>query len=174
MGGAVLYASALILASGVFATEYRVDQNAPNAADTNPGTKEALFKTISAAAKIVKPGDTVTVGPGIYRECVSLAVSGKEGAPILFQSQEPHKAVICGSDEITEFKDEGGGVWSFPAMELKPGLYQPDRWVYADSCPLERIATRDRLTPGSFHFDCEKMLCNNNCHCDLFRNRFGW
>ena len=39
--------------------------------DGNPGTKAKPFKTISAAAAIAQPGDTITVHEGVYRERVN-------------------------------------------------------------------------------------------------------
>ena len=56
-----------------------VEAGDAKAADTNPGTKESPFKTISAAASKAQPGDEVLVRPGIYREAVTLNVSGEEG-----------------------------------------------------------------------------------------------
>src|SRR4030042_6687877 len=43
---------------------YVVDQAAPGAADTNPGTEEQPFKTVQHAADTARPGDTVYVMAG--------------------------------------------------------------------------------------------------------------
>ncbi len=48
----------------VRAATYVVDQAAPGAADTNPGTEEKPFKTIQHAADAAKRGDTVCVMAG--------------------------------------------------------------------------------------------------------------
>ena len=94
------------------AVELYVNQKDAKADDKNSGTREEPLKTISAAAKIVKPGDTVTVAPGIYREAVTLTVSGEKDKPIVFRSEEPLKAVISGSDVLANLKPESPGVWS--------------------------------------------------------------
>jgi hypothetical protein len=39
--------------------------------DGNPGTEARPFKTISAAASVAGPGDTITVHEGVYRERVN-------------------------------------------------------------------------------------------------------
>lgn len=78
-----------------------VDGNHPTAADTNEGTEGAPFKSISAAATRVKPGDTVIVRPGIYRERVAPARGGVEGRPVTFRADPPGKAVVRGSDPWT-------------------------------------------------------------------------
>ena len=137
------------------ATELYVNQKDPKAADTNPGTKDQPLKTISAAANIVKPGDIVSVAPGIYREAVTLTVSGEEGKPIVFKSEEPLKAVISGADILSEPKDEGLGIYSYPFAPLRrcTELGGDPQWVYLDGLPLERAETRDRLIPGTFYQD---------------------
>ena len=52
--------------------------------DKNPGSEKAPFATIGRAAAVVRPGDTVKIGPGIYREQVNFRRSGKKDAPIVF------------------------------------------------------------------------------------------
>ncbi|OGV72467.1 MAG: hypothetical protein A3K19_16620 [Lentisphaerae bacterium RIFOXYB12_FULL_65_16] len=136
---------------------YIVDNRNPAADDSNPGTEEKPFKTISAAAKAVLPGDAVLVSPGTYRESVRIETSGTEGRPIMFKSKEPLKAVVSGADVMENPTDEGMGVWSYaiPAPYLRDCQYTggDPQWVYMDGQPLERANTRDRLVPGSFHLD---------------------
>ena len=53
--------------------------NGASGSDTAPGTSPALaFKTIGRAAAIAKPGDLVSVGPGVYTETV--VIDGFAGA----------------------------------------------------------------------------------------------
>jgi len=59
---------ALAVATAANATEYVVSLQGR---DTNPGTREAPFRTIQRAADAAQPGDTVTVREGIYRERVN-------------------------------------------------------------------------------------------------------
>ena len=68
-----------ILAATVLAAPARelvVDGSAPGAADNGPGTAAAPYRTIGAAAAAARPGDTVRVKAGIYRESVRLSRSG--------------------------------------------------------------------------------------------------
>ncbi len=53
-----------------------VDQANPKADDKNAGTLEAPFKTIQAAVDKAKPGDTIEVRKGVYREGVHMRHSG--------------------------------------------------------------------------------------------------
>jgi len=137
-----------------------VDQKAVGAADTNPGTRARPFKTISAAAKRVQPGDTILVRPGVYHEAVHLTVSGTESHPITFRSETPQAAVIDGSDVVTGFKPETAGVWSFPAPNIVPlghddnaGEWTPGDVVYLDGTPLTRVSDKAALIPGTYLLD---------------------
>ena len=135
-----------------------VDNRAVNAADNNPGTRARPLKTISAGAKIVKPGDTVLVRPGIYREAVNLTVSGTEGRPITFQSETPGAAIVEGADITTNIKPEMSGIWSFAAPDLAPtpGGFAPGQQVYIDGAPLEFVTEIKNLTPGTYALDYDR------------------
>ncbi len=71
-----------MLPSPAWAATYYVDANNPSARDSNPGTQAQPWKTIGKAAGLLKPGDTVLVKPGVYRELVILSKSGTAANPI--------------------------------------------------------------------------------------------
>ena len=56
----------------------------PEGSDKNPGSAKAPFATIARAASAAKPGDTVRIMPGVYREQITFRKSGKKGAPVTF------------------------------------------------------------------------------------------
>ena len=59
------------------------------------GSKDRPYKTIQEAIDAAKPGTTVLVREGQYRENIEFDVSGKKGAPITLKSADgPGKAVI--------------------------------------------------------------------------------
>lgn len=75
---------------------YHISDN--SGSDSNDGlTTQTAFQTISKAAAFVKPGDTVLVYPGIYRERISPVNSGSSTAGIKYISTEKGKAIIRGS-----------------------------------------------------------------------------
>jgi len=80
------------------ATTFVVDQAAPGAVDSNPGTEEKPFKTIQHAADMAKAGDTILVMEGHYPERVKVRTSGVEGRPITFRAMPRWSAVIGGFD----------------------------------------------------------------------------
>ena len=144
-----------LLAAPAPAATLIVDQKASTAADTNPGTRTRPLKTISAAAKLVKPGDTVLVRPGVYRESVALTISGTEGRSITFQSETPYAAVVDGADIISAFTPDAPGVYSFAAPDLpaSAGEFDPGQQVYINGEPLERVTDPAHLSPGTFLLD---------------------
>lgn len=72
------------LAPGLHAATYHVAQTAA-ASDENAGTEAAPWKTISRAAlaRELKPGDTVLIRSGVYRESVAVTVSGSQNTWIV-------------------------------------------------------------------------------------------
>lgn len=72
----------------------------PSGSDSNPGTKEFPWKTISKAANSVQLGDTVFIREGIYNEAVSFRTSGTELLPIKIFAYPGEKPVIEGNNEL--------------------------------------------------------------------------
>jgi hypothetical protein len=77
---------------------YVVDQAAPDAADTNPGTEQQPFKTVQRAADAAGPGDIVYVMAGTYDERVKVKTGGTEGKPIAFVAKPRHSVAVAGFD----------------------------------------------------------------------------
>lgn len=69
------------------------------------------FRRINEAAKVAKPGDTVLVAPGVYREYVDPIFAGEPDARITYKSTEPLAAVITGAERITSWKHYQDNVW---------------------------------------------------------------
>ena len=66
--------------------------------DVNSGTIDNPFRTIQRASNTAKPGDTILVQPGIYRERVSPPIGGSSSSlPITYKSVVPQAAIIRGS-----------------------------------------------------------------------------
>jgi hypothetical protein len=87
---------------------YVVDQAAPGAADTNPGTEERPFQTVQHAADVARPGDTIYVMAGQYDERVKVKAGGTEGKPIAFLVRPRRSVTVCGFDlEASQIRVEG-------------------------------------------------------------------
>ena len=97
------------------------------------GTKERPFKRINEAAKVARPGDTVSVAPGVYREYVNPVNAGTEDARILYRSEEPLGAVITGAERLTGWKQLDNGLWTARVDNGVFGNYNPyTTYVYGD------------------------------------------
>jgi hypothetical protein len=84
--------------SRVEGATYVVDQAAPGAADSNPGTEEGPFKTIQHAVDTAKAGDKVLVMAGKYEARVKVSTSGAQGQPIALQAIPRWSVVVGGFD----------------------------------------------------------------------------
>lgn len=90
------------------------------------GTREHPFKTISQAADAARPGDTVWVAPGVYREWVNPKTGGTDAQhPVAYRSTEPLAAVITGAEVVKCWQPLGGGVWTARIANGVFGEYNP-------------------------------------------------
>jgi len=79
----------LCACTGAFATEYFV---ATNGLDTNPGTIDQPWLTITHAMSAMAAGDTISVRAGTYNEDLRPRVSGNAGAWITIRSYDGDRA----------------------------------------------------------------------------------
>ncbi|MBK1876118.1 right-handed parallel beta-helix repeat-containing protein [Pelagicoccus mobilis] len=81
----------------------------PAANDEGSGTIEEPFRTISRAALLAQPGDTVRVFGGVYRERVAPARGGTAERRIVYEAAKGERVVVTGAD-----------VWR-PQWRVEPG-----------------------------------------------------
>lgn len=149
---------AMFLVGQANARDWIVDTAHPAATDDGAaGTREAPLKTIGAAALRVAPGDRVLVQPGIYRETVVLSISGRPEAPIVFEGEVPHAAILSGADPVPAelWTESEPGIWrtDWPDLRRWKLPVHNGEWVYADGVPLLRADTPGELLPGQFWLD---------------------
>src|SRR5689334_21722924 len=92
---------AWLAAAPLQAANYEVAQRHPQASDDGPGTRERPWKTLSKAAASARPGDTVLIRDGVYRERVLINASGTAQAPIRFEAAPGEQVVLTGADRLT-------------------------------------------------------------------------
>lgn len=68
--------------------------------DSNSGTLENPFRTISKAAGIMQAGDECVIRGGIYREIITPLHSGTEQQPITFKAYEEEEVWVDATDNI--------------------------------------------------------------------------
>ena len=89
------------------------------------GSRETPFRTIGEAARIARPGDTVIVGPGIYREYVDPANGGTQEHPIVYRSERKGGAHITGAEPVKNWEKLEGNVWMARIPNGVFGEYNP-------------------------------------------------
>ena len=103
--------------------EYHV---AVTGCDSNYGTKDQPFRTISRAASLAMPGDRVIVHEGEYREWVKPAQGGTGSVSrITYEAAEGERVVIKGSERITSWEPVEGSVWKAVLPNSFFGTYNP-------------------------------------------------
>ncbi len=140
---------------------YNVSQTV-NAADSNSGSTDSPMKTILAAVRKAKTGDTITIHAGTYREAVQVTQSG-----ITVEGSAGENVVITGADNLTSAqweKDASQGIWRF-----KPWTYSPEplffpnspgnelrgrtEQVIVDGKLLRQVLRKSEMQPGTFCAD---------------------
>ena len=94
--------------------------------DSDAGDRRNPYLTISKAAQVAMPGDTVTVHPGTYREWIKPVRGGEgEGKRITYRAAAGEKVIVKGSDRITSWTRQGAGVWKVELPNAFFGDYNP-------------------------------------------------
>lgn len=132
-----------LLAFGCAATaRTEVVHVAPGGKPAGAGTTQAPLATIQEALDRAKPGDTVRVAAGVYRERVVFKNGGEHSKPVTLQG-EPG-AVLDGSEPVSlDWK---------PAPDVAPGAFRatvafPVFTVVADN-KIVAMLREDRVEPG--------------------------
>lgn len=124
----------LILSFGLLhAKEYHV---AKTGLDSNIGSKEKPFLTISKAAKIALPDDIITVHEGVYREWINPENGGlNDRQRIVYQAAKNEVVWIKGSEVVNTWKKFKNNVWKVTI----------DNRIFMDFNPYQEILKGDWL-----------------------------
>jgi hypothetical protein len=161
----LLFASAI----SVPAATYQVAQRDPRANDDGDGTPARPWKTVSEAAKKVRPGDKVIISDGVYREQIVVRTSGTEGAPILFEAAPGAHVVLTGADHLSGWEKIGASLpiyripWTNRFIAWSANMTHPDdkyhrligrcEQVAIDGYLLRQTLDSNQLAPGAFYVD---------------------
>ena len=142
--------------------------------DTGTGSEDAPFLTIGRAAAEARPGDSVVIHTGTYREEISLNRGGvAEDARIAFTSAPGEMAVIKGSEAVAAWKPEGGSVWRADVPDIIFGSFNPfatpisgaqylgAAWrhlgeVYLDGIALAEQPSREAVADGAHRWFAQR------------------
>ncbi len=114
-----------------FAREYHVSIQGSDAA---VGTSLHPFKSITAASRVARAGDTITVHAGTYREWIDPLFGGTSDLTrVLYRAAEGEKVEIKGSEMIKGWQKQEKGVWKVTVDNSLFGAYNPyQEWVQGD------------------------------------------
>lgn len=116
-------AGIIALATVVHAAEYHV---AVIGNDNNPGSRAAPVRTIQRAAGLARPGDTITVHQGVYRERVAPPRGGTSNSRrIVYQAAPGEKVEIKGSEAVNTWEKVQEDVWKVVLPNSYFGAFNP-------------------------------------------------
>jgi hypothetical protein len=139
-----------------FSKTYYVDGNAANADDSGPGTQQRPFRTISAAAKALQPGERAVIASGTYRECVR-PMRGGTGPDkmISYEAAAGAKVIVKGSVVLKDGWEPSTGfrlpsfagtqakVWE---IQLDPSLFEGYNPFGSMNMPEQRWQYMNRMS----------------------------
>ncbi len=99
---------------------------ATDGSDSAAGSQTAPYQTISQAAAAAQAGDIITVHGGTYREWVKPACGGSgEEFRIVYRAAPGQDVFIKGSERVTSWTRQDGGVWRAEIPNSLFGQYNP-------------------------------------------------
>src|SRR5215469_8853802 len=94
--------------------------------DSADGSAGRPFRTINRAAELARPGDSVLVHAGEYREWVRPRRGGLSGTRrITYQAAPGEHVIIKGSERVTGWEQEPGTVWRASVPSALYGDWNP-------------------------------------------------
>lgn len=154
--------------------------------DSASGSADRPYLTISKAASAARPGDTVTVHAGTYRERVR-PVRGGTGPNkrVVYRAAADEKVVVKGSERITSWAPQGSGVWKVELPNSFFGDYNPyalevsgpwlnyGKWHHRGDVYLNGKALHERRTAEEVAVSKLTWCCRLNDGVTTIRANFG-
>ncbi len=120
---------------------------ATTGSDRADGSAGQPFRTINQAASVARPGDTVVVHAGEYREWVKPRRGGlSDTRRITYRAADGEHVVIKGSERVTGWQRGDGNVWSVTVPNTLFGEFNPfaeeiagDWIVYRPGAPRKHL-----------------------------------
>ena len=131
---------------------------ATDGSDTSEGSEGCPFRTISRAAELARPGDTVVVHAGEYREWVRPRRGGlSDQRRITYEAAPGEHVVVKGSERVRGWEPEGATVWRASVPNSLFGGYNPfalevaGDWLVEPEAPARKHLGEVYLNGRSFY-----------------------
>ena len=170
-------------AAGSGAREIHV---AKTGSDSALGDQDSPYLTINKAAQVAQPGDTVTVHAGTYREWVKPARGGSgEDQRITYRAAPGEEVIVKGSERITSWTREAGGLWKVELPNSFFGQYNPytlnvsggwlnyGQWHHRGDVYLNAEAFYEKQTLEEVGQAEQSWHCQANDEVTIIRANFG-
>jgi parallel beta-helix repeat protein len=95
---------------GVAAVRYADPAN-PAAQDAGEGDAKHPYRTLAYAIRNLRPGDTLNIAGGVYREALRFPDGNWSGGPTVIQAAGNAEVLIKGSDIVTGWERQAGSVY---------------------------------------------------------------
>jgi len=159
---------------------------AKTGSDSAFGSQTVPFLTINKAASIAQPGDIVTVHAGTYREWVKPPRGGTgDGIRITYRTATGEKVLIKGSERITSWKHQDGGVWQVElpnsffgdynpyALNVSGGWLNYGKWYHRGDVYLNGEAFYEKQTAEEVNKTEQSWHCRADDRVTIIRANFG-
>ena len=84
---------------------------AKNGTDSNDGSENAPFLTISKASSLLLAGDTCFIKAGIYREVLQPANHGANNNPIVYTNFQNDSVLISATEIVENWQQHDGNIY---------------------------------------------------------------
>jgi len=129
LGIGVGAAPAAVWASAAEAPAHKEYHVSVRGNDANPGSASSMLRTLSAAARLARPGDVITVHAGVYRERVNPPRGGtSDHQRIVYRAAPGETVVLKGSEIVKGWQKVQHDTWKVALPNTFFGDFNP----YAD------------------------------------------
>lgn len=129
--------------------------------DSNPGTLEQPFLTISKAASIMLAGDVCYIKEGTYYEILNPANSGSQGNPITFTSFEQDKVILDATKVIDGWSVHSGDIYK---ADVELSLGDEYNVLFCNDSVLDIARWPNNTDDDRFSFDGHEATGGSGSH----------
>ncbi|MBP7768496.1 right-handed parallel beta-helix repeat-containing protein [Candidatus Woesebacteria bacterium] len=140
--------------------------------NSNLGTLSAPWATLTYAAGMLNPGDTLYIRGGVYNEKVTFAKSGIAGAPIMIAAYPGEKPVIDGSingqyvlpsatSRYSALVKFAGSYINVEGLEVRNSLWQ-GIVISGEKVTLTHVTSHDHMEQGILGWESKDLIVQDS------------